>query len=136
MDEPRKKTELHISTVGETYSFRPVGSRMEDRAAIFSALRYGSGPDAVLVSYGIQGQDYLRGLQEHFHEISSNVVCCMGYVFERHLRVYQRALRGLADVEVLFRGRPYGEDGPVMPWVVVWRKGERRNGRGQQDQNA
>ena len=114
------KTVLHISTTGQLFSFRPEGAPLEDRRSIFSALRYGSGPDAVLVTYGIQGPGYLRGLTQNFDTIAEGVRVFMGYVFERHVRIYARALRGKAEVEVLFRGRPYGEDGPLMPWLCVW----------------
>jgi len=114
------KTELYITTTGQLFSFRPEGEPIEGRTALFSALRYGAGPEAVLVSYGIQGEGYFRGVTENFDSIAAGVKVIMGYVFERHVRIYARALRRKAEIEVLFRGRPYGEDGPLMPWICVW----------------
>ena len=116
-----KKTELHICVTGQSFSFRPVGALVEARTAIFQGFRYGDGPDAVLVAYGAQGREYFRGLAEHFDLISEGVKAVMGYIFERHVKIYRRALRGRATVEVLFRGHPYGEAGPLMPWVMVTR---------------
>ena len=108
-------TELHISTTGELYSFRPVGSGLEARSALFSALRYGD----VLITYGIQGAGYFQGIKDHFDTICHGVRCVMGYVFIRHVAIYKRALRKKASVEVLFTGHPYGIDGPEMAWVMV-----------------
>jgi len=75
----------------------------------------------VLISYGIQGSDYFRGIVEHFDAIGDGVRAVMGFVWERHAGIYRRALRGKAEVEILFRGKPYGEDGPTMPWIICWK---------------
>ena len=114
------ETLLHVTTVGELYSFRDKGAALEERHALFSAQRYGTGPDAVLITYGIQGKGYFKGIKDHFAEIQEGVKCVMGFVFKRHVKIYARALRKLATVEVLFDGHPYGEDGPEMSWVVIW----------------
>lgn len=125
MDERRRTpTELHVSTTGQLYSFRPEGSPLEARTGIFSAQRYGSGPDAVLVTYGIQGEGYFQGIKEHFDMICAGVRLTMGWVWQRHTPIYRRVLRGIAEVEVLMSGHPYGEDGPMMDWLLVW-KGKR-----------
>ena len=117
-------SELHISTVGELYSFRRKGDPLERRTALFSAQRYGSGPDAVLVTYGIQGEGYFQGIRDHFDTIQRGVKVVMGFIWPRHTPIYRRMMRGKATVEVLFSGKPYGEDGPLMDWVLIW------NGRG------
>lgn len=112
-------TKVHVCTTGQQYSFFDPDGNPDERIAIFQAFRYGDGPDAVLVTHGIQGGSYFRAIKEHFALISEGVRCVMGYVFERHVRIYERAMRGRAKVSVLFRGRPYGEDGPLMPWIMV-----------------
>jgi len=112
-------TELHITTTGQLFSFRPSGESIEKRTAVFSAFRYGTGPDAVLVTYGIQGEGYFRGIVENFDSITDGVKVVMGYIWGRHVKIYQRMLRKKAKVEVLFMGYPYGEDGPLMAWIMV-----------------
>ena len=121
-------SELHICTTGELFSFRPSGAGMEDRDAIFSAFRYGSGPGAVLITYGIQGKGYFKGIQEHFDEVMDDVRCVMGYVWVRHVPIYRRALRKKATVEEMWRDHPYGLGGPEMAWIKV----EKLTERGQQ----
>ena len=120
-------SELHISTTGELYSFRDNGEPMEKRTAVFSAQRYGSGPDAVLITYGIQGDGYFKGIKEHFEEIQNGVKVVMGWVWPRHTPLYRRMLRGKATVDVLFSGHPYGADGPVMDWVTIWNNRDKNN---------
>lgn len=116
-----RKLDLHVCTVGELYSFRAVGTPIEQRLALFSAQRYGEGPDGVLITYGIQGQDYFRGLKEHWARIGEGIRCVMGWVWLRHVPIYRRSLRGIAEVETLMEGYPYGADGPRMAWVIVWK---------------
>ena len=120
----RRELELHVCTTGQLFSFRPSGSPLEARSALFSALRYGEGPGAVLVFYGIQGEHYFLGLPQHFERVFDGVRCAMGFVWKRHTPIYQRVLRGRCEVEVLFSARPYGEDGPLMDWIIGW-KGKR-----------
>lgn len=115
-------TELHVSTTGQSFSLREENADLDERTAIWQGFRYGDGPDAVLITYGIQGKGYFRGIVKHFDEITKNVCCVMGYVFERHVRIYKRALRSKANVDVLFRGYPYGLTGPRMAWILVQKK--------------
>ena len=115
------KTDLHVCTTGELYSFRPVGAPLEERSAIFSAFRYGDGPDAVLTTYGIQGPGYFKAIVDHFDDVMVGVLCVMGYVWPRHVRIYRRALRYKATVEERFSGYPYGVNGPLMVWIEVRR---------------
>ena len=114
-------TEMHVSTTGQLFSFRPPGTGLEEREALFSAMRYGDGPDAVLITYGIQGNGYFRACREHWEEIMRGVKCIMGYVFPRHVAIYRRTIRGLGTVTEMWRGHPYGEHGPEMVWVLVER---------------
>lgn len=92
---------------------------MDGRDCIFSALRYGEAPDAVLVTYGIQGAGYFRYFAEHFDTITRGVRYIMGYVWPRHVPIYRRFGRGRMEVTELFRGRPYGVDGPEFVWLVA-----------------
>lgn len=117
-----ERTELHISVTGQSFSLREQGAPLDHRLASFQGFRYGDGPGAVLIVHGIQGAGYFRAIRDHFAEITTGVHRTMGFVFERHARIYQRMLRGKADVDVLFRDHPYGRDGPLMPWIVVTRK--------------
>jgi len=111
--------EMHICTTGQQFSFRESDTALEDRTAIFSGFRYGDAPDAVLVVYGIQGSNYFKGIREHWDDIKRGCKCIMGYVWKRHAPIYKRVFRGVATVEVLFTGYPYGEEGPEMSWIVV-----------------
>lgn len=124
---PEKHFSCHICTTGQLFSLRPVGAPMDERSAVFTGHRYGAGPDAVITSYGIQGEDYFKAFRECLAEIMHGAFAIQGYVWRRHVNIYRRTLRGVAQVDELFSGHPYGEDGPEFVWVFV----RRLDGQGQ-----
>ena len=112
------KVIVHATPVAELWSFRPKGTAPHERTAVCMAQRYGTGPDAVLILYGIQGEGYFDGLLENFDELTAGCRYVMGYVFPRHVAIYRRKLRSKARIEVHSIGKPYGEDGPDMAWII------------------
>lgn len=111
---------MHVCITGQMYSFRENDAGMDERCAIFNGFRYGD----ALISYGIQGEGYFKGFREHYLEVFKNTYCIMGYIWERHFPIYKRLFRGVAQLDELWRGRPYGVDNPVFIWAILRRLDE------------
>lgn len=121
--------QLHICTTGQLFSFREEGAPLDKRDAVFSGFRYGAAPEAALITFGIQGEGYFEGLRDNFHKVMEGCYCMMGYVWLRHVPIYQRLARTtkIAQVDVLWTGKPYGDDGPEFAWIICRKLDEQGN---------